>query len=152
VELAGLLYVDDDLDGVRALADAGVEGAASYLADLLAHHGDVDGLRTRADAGEEGAAWRLGELLAKRGDLDGLRALAIAGDKDAARRPADLLVGLLADRGDLEGAIQVLRARADVGDGDAWRLAELLIKQGRGEEAERLRRFGLNPDGSIASA
>jgi hypothetical protein len=31
-------------------------------------------------------------------------------------------------------------------------LAELLIKQGRGEEAERLRRFGLNPDGSTARA
>ena len=45
----------------------------------------------------------------------------------------------------------MLRARADVGDGlAAGRLAELLIKQGRGEEAERLRRFGLNPDGSIA--
>jgi hypothetical protein len=29
-------------------------------------------------------------------------------------------------------------------------LVSLLIKQGRGEEAERLRRFGLNPDGSIA--
>ena len=32
------------------------------------------------------------------------------------------------------------------------RLADVLIKQGRGEEAERLRRFGLNPDGSIACA
>jgi hypothetical protein len=30
------------------------------------------------------------------------------------------------------------------------KLPGLLIKQGRGEEAERLRRFGLNPDGSIA--
>jgi len=28
----------------------------------------------------------------------------------------------------------------------------VLLKQGRREEAERLRRFGLNPDGSIASA
>jgi len=28
----------------------------------------------------------------------------------------------------------------------------MLIRQGRGEEAEQLRRFGLNPDGSIASA
>jgi hypothetical protein len=28
----------------------------------------------------------------------------------------------------------------------------LLAKQGRDVEAERLRRFGLNPDGSIASA
>jgi hypothetical protein len=41
---------------------------------------------------------------------------------------------------------------ADVGHGDAAQLADLLTKLGRGEEAERLRRFGLNPDGSIASA
>jgi hypothetical protein len=46
-----------------------------------------------------------------------------------------------------------LRARADAGDQDATReLPGLLIKQGRREEAERLRRFGLNPDGSIAWA
>jgi hypothetical protein len=31
-------------------------------------------------------------------------------------------------------------------------LAGLLIQQRQGEEAERLRRFGLNPDGSIACA
>ena len=31
-------------------------------------------------------------------------------------------------------------------------LAKLLIKQGRDQEAERLRRFGFNPDGSIAHA
>jgi hypothetical protein len=67
---------------------------------------------------------------------------AAAGNEQAAGRLADLL----AERGDLDG----LRARADAGDGDAGRLADLLIKQGRGEEAERLRRFGLNPDGSIA--
>jgi hypothetical protein len=54
---------------------------------------------------------------------------------------------LLADRGDLDG----LRARADADDWPAAEpLAELLIKQGRGGEAERLRRFGLNPDGSMA--
>jgi len=47
----------------------------------------------------------------------------------------------------------VSRARADAGDENAARrLADLLMKQGRGEEAERLRRFGLNPDGSIACA
>jgi len=78
-----------------------------------------------------------------------LRARAAAGDEDAAER----LAGLLADRGDLDGAEQILRAQANAGD---WRadgpLADLLIKQGRSEEAERLRRFGLNPDGSIARA
>jgi hypothetical protein len=31
-------------------------------------------------------------------------------------------------------------------------LINLLIRQGQSEEAERLRQFGLNPDGSIACA
>lgn len=60
---------------------------------------------------------------------------------------------LLADRGDLDGAEQILRAQTDAGDEDAAApLADLLTRQGRGEEAERLHRFGLNPDGSIARA
>jgi len=114
---------------------------------LLVERGDLDGLRARADAGDLDAA----ERLADRGDLDGLRDLADAGHGYA----ADRLAGRLADRGDLDG----LRALADAGYDDATvrpqladLLADLLIKQGRGEEAERLRRFGLNPDGSIAWA
>ena len=92
------------------------------------------------------AARRLAGLLAEHGDLDQLRARADAGDGHAAQR----LDGLLAERGDLDGLEQFLRARADAGDGDAERLAELLTQRGQGEEAERLRRFGLNPDGSTA--
>jgi len=61
---------------------------------------------------------------------------------------AELLVG----REDLDGAEQILRAQADAGDGVVASLIAEVIKQGRGEEAERLRRFGLNPDGSTASA
>ena len=88
---------------------------------------------------------RLAELLAKAGDVDGLRAQADAGNRDAATRLAELL----AQRGDLDG----LRARADAGDEwAAARLPDLLIEQGRGEEAERLRRFGMTPDGAIACA
>jgi hypothetical protein len=34
----------------------------------------------------------------------------------------------------------------------AAQLVGMLTRQGRGEEAEQLHRFGLNPDGSIASA
>jgi hypothetical protein len=50
-------------------------------------------------------------------------------------------------------AIPLYRHAADVGDEDAARrLADLLAKQGRGEEAELLRQFGLNPNGSIACA
>ena len=65
------------------------------------------------------------------------------------KKVSGAVADLLAERGDLDG----LRARADAGDQDATReLSGLLIKQGRREEAERLRRFGLNPDGSIAWA
>ena len=82
-------------------------------------------------------------MRAWRGGQDALRARADAGDRAA----ADRLAGLLASHGDSDG----LLARADENDWDAARqLADLLIKQGRGEEAERLRRFGLNPDGSVA--
>ena len=162
-----------DLDELRARAAAGDKNAAVWLADLLADRGDLDELRARADGGDGHAASRLGRLLAGRGDLDELRARAAAGDRDAARGLAGLLagrgdldelraradagdesaawrlVGLLAGRGDLDE----LRARAGAGDKSAaWRLVDLLEKQGCGEEAERLRRFGLNPDGSIAWA
>jgi hypothetical protein len=140
--LASLLAERGDLEELRARADAGDFSATLHLASLLARLGDVDELRARADAGDGHAAELLASLLAERGDLDGLRARADAGDRPAAER----LVGLLAERGDLEE----LRARADAGDGDAARLAEVLTQQGRAEEAERLLRFGLNPDGSIA--
>jgi hypothetical protein len=155
--LAQLLEERGDLDGaaqiLRARADAGDEHAASRLAALLdgllskfgSHVGAARILRAAADAGDDRASRGLAQLLFERGDLDGLRARADAADQHAARE----LAGLLAGRGDLDG----LRARIDAGDEDAaWRLTELLIEHGRGEEAERLRRFGLNLDGSIACA
>jgi hypothetical protein len=130
--LAGLLANRDDLDELRDLDD---------LDDLY----DLDELRGRADADGWYAAIRLAGLLADRGDLDELRGRADAGDPFAGQK----LAGLLADRGDLDE----LRGRVDVGDPFAGqKLPGLLEKQGRGEEAERLRRFGLNPDGSIARA
>jgi hypothetical protein len=175
--LAEMLAEHGDLDELRARANAGDGNAAVELARLLAEHGDLDSavqlLRTRADAGDATAAYQLAELLAERGDLDELRARADAGDGTAALR----LAGLLAERGDLDelraradadggtaalrlaellaerGDLDELRARADAGDASAARvLVHVLAGQGPIEEAERLRRFGLNPDGSIASA
>ena len=144
-QLAKLLAKQGDLDGLRARADVGDKDAAEQLAKLLAKQGDLDGLRARADVGDKDAAEQLAKLLAKQGDLDGLRARADVGDRDAAER----LAKLLAKRGDLDG----LRTQADAGNGHAARrLADLLIKQDRNEEAQQLRRFGLNPDGSIACA
>ena len=143
--LAHVLAERGDLDQLRGRADTGDGHAADWLAELLAKREDLDELRARADAGDDGAAMRLAWLLAKRGDLDQLRGRADTGDGHAAGE----LARLLAERGDLDQ----LRGRTDVGDRFAadW-LPELLTKQGRSEEAARLRRFGLNPDGSIASA
>src|ERR1700749_284137 len=98
-------------------------------------------------AGDLLAAHQLAGMLAEHGDLDQLRARADAVDGNAAVQ----LARLLAERGDLNQAEQILRASADVGDGHARLLADLLTQQGRTEEAERLRRFGLAPDGSTAS-
>ena len=150
VQLADVLAQRGDLDGavqiLRTQADAGDQVAAFRLAWLLAERGDLSELRVRADAGNGHAAMQLAGLLEQRGDLDGLRARADAGDGSAVMR----LAWLLAQRGDLDEAVQIQLAQADADDGDTRRLAELLRQQGRGEEAERLRRFGLNPDGSVA--
>ena len=91
----------------------------------------------------------LARLLTGRGDLDGaeqiLRVWADDGDIDA----AEWLARLLAQRGDLDQ----LRARTAAGDRyAAAQLPDVLTKQGWCEEAERLRRFGLDLDGSIACA
>ncbi len=128
---------------LRARAEAGDGDAASWLARLLAERGDLEALRARAEAGDRTAAARLARLLAERGDLEALQARAEAGDGDAAWWLAELL----ARRGDLEA----LRARAEAGDRHASvRLPKVLREQGRHEEAEQLRRFGLDLDGSIA--
>ena len=66
-----------------------------------------------------------------------------AGDEWAVRRLAELL----AERGDLDGAEQILRARADAGDESAAsRLAELLAQ--RGDLAELLEERG-DLDGAL---
>jgi hypothetical protein len=143
--LAELLAARGDLEELRARVDvdAGDWEAARWLAELLRERGDLEELRARADAGDGPAAGQLAELLRERGDLDGLRARADAGDWHA----AIWLAALLRERGDLEE----LRARVDAGDGyAAGQLVALLAQQERGEEADRLRRYGLNPDGSIA--
>ena len=147
LQLATLLAEASGLDRLRAQADTGDGPAADRLAKVTAGRGALERavqiLRGRADAGDESAAEWLARLLAKVGDLDGLRARADAGDRDS----AEWLARLAAEAGDLDG----LRAQIDAGaDGAGMQLVSLLIKRGRGEEAERLRRLGLNPDGSIA--
>jgi len=178
--LANLLAERGDLDELRARTDDFDVHAGHRLVELLMERGDLDELedrmtssispikvdrlpeqpgeldmlRARSDSGDNRDAVRLAELLAQRGDLNEamqvLRSAADANDflgRYATNRYATKLAYLLAKRGDMDE----LRARVDAGDEHAaGPLAGLLIKQGRREEAKRLRRFGLNPDGSIA--
>jgi hypothetical protein len=145
LRLAELLAERGDVDGLHALADTGNQYAAWHLAQLLAERGDLDGLRALVDTGNQYAALYLARLLAERGDLDGLRALVDTGNQAA----ASCLAQLLAERGDVDG----LRVLIDTGnEGVAQWLPGLMAEQGRGEEAMRLRQYGLNPDGSIAHA
>jgi hypothetical protein len=178
--LTGLLVERRDVDELQSRANDGCWSSAAQLADLLAERGDVDGLRSLADAGDawavdrlieyqiehhpwdvdleelragarasqnllasrQCAAW-LAETLAKRGDFDELRSRADAGDWPAAAQ----LAGLLAGRRDLEG----LQHLANIGN--AWAghaLTDLLAGLLAPVDANRLRRFGLKPDGSIA--
>ena len=135
---------------LRRATVAGDRDAARRLAELLVDRGDVEGassvLQERADAGDGDAAWRLAGLLVDRGDVERassvLRERADAGDDYAAWRLAELL----ADRGDLEGLrSEVLRGN----HGAAKGLINVLVKQSP-DAAERLRRYGLNVDGSIS--
>jgi thioredoxin-like negative regulator of GroEL len=140
-QLACLLNDRGDLDQLRARADAGDDAAAGLLAGLLAGRGDLDALYEREDAGDEHATRWLNEFrdyeLAECGDLDGLRFWADAGDGFAAGE----LARLLAERGDLARAEQILRDRASAGDGAAaGQLARLLAERGDLDEAEQVLR------------
>jgi hypothetical protein len=179
--LAELLAKNGDLEELRTRANAGDANAVVLLYDLLAENGDLDELRARADAGDAYAATQLARALAERGNINEaaqiLRPLADASVEHADDQLAELLVenGVLeelrtrADAGDRcaawglarllaeNGDLEELRTRADAGEVHATReltdlLHEQLINQGRGKEAEQLRRLGLNPDGSIACA
>ena len=145
--LVNALAERGDLDELRSWAKADSYYANYRLARLLAERGDLDELRSWAEADRtfsSVAAVELASLLAERGNRGELRSLADDGDEDAARR----LARMLAECGDMDE----LLARVHAGDKHAAYVLAGLIKQSQGEEAEQLRRFGLNPDGSIASA
>jgi hypothetical protein len=171
--LAELLGEHGDLEELGSLADAGDVHAAFQLAVLKAKSGDLEELQFRADAGDQDAALELAtitcehqdlkertartevgdsqaggavvELLAEHGDVEELKVLAAAGDWYA----AGTLMELLTERGDLDALLALATAGHAGVDGY---LCELLTKQGRVDETQRLRRYGLNPDGkTIAS-
>ena len=144
--LANLLDKRDHLDELRIRADRGDESAARVLLGRevrgLAADGDVAALRTLAPTNRQAAA-ALVDVLADRGDIPALKELGDEGDDSAAARAAELLASV----GDEAG----LRDSVDRGHNSAAeRLADVLAAAGRAIDGNRLRCFGLRPDGSIA--
>jgi hypothetical protein len=113
------------LDELRARAVAGDDLAESVILTTLIEHGLVDGavaeLHRQVDDGIDDS-----------------------GDIDPAGELADLFVS--SNRiGDLKAEIQAGNRCA------GRRLVDVLTAQGKFEQADRIRRYGLNPDGTIAT-
>ncbi|HEV2088250.1 MAG TPA: hypothetical protein VGR21_08060, partial [Cryptosporangiaceae bacterium] len=142
---------DTALAELRALADAGREGAWSALVDALAEHGDdaaIQELRALADDGGGWARRRLVDVLGRRSDRGDdaataeLQARADSGDRLARTRLAEA-----ADR--RRGwTLALLRARVEAGEAQAQRA---LIKElsWRGDDAAlaELRAMAATSDG-----
>lgn len=160
-------------------ADGGDVYASSQLAELLGALGREDELRARMAAGDEWATAGLALAALDRGDLDeairldGLclypslhreigTALETMGRVDQAveyltaeeeKAGEWIYPHQINDLLKRHGRADALRARIDRGDASATDcLIELLIEQGRTEEAKNLRRHGLTADGSPARA
>ena len=160
-QLAKLLAEQYDTNAaimlLREHADAGDPFAALALAKLLAKAEDTDSLRERSHAGDPFAAVALSGLLVKRGNADAAitllrehagsghlfvsitlhQLLAERSDADALRERAagdPFAIVELAERGDADAAIALLRERADAGSPfAAIHLADLLTKENDAE-------------------
>jgi len=125
--LLGLLVRDGDLDGLRGLAAQGDLVAAAQLVALLAGD-DIDELRARAADGDRLATAWLADLDGGEARLDRLRQRADGGDRLALGHLAEVL----AERGRIDEAINLLQTRAEAGDRlAADHLADLLARYDR---------------------
>jgi hypothetical protein len=143
LQLAVLLAENEFLSELRQLSGRS-EQAKRVLAYYLADHGELDELRELAQSGHASMKDALVLLLAKEGRISDLRHLSDLGDIDASRH----LTRLLLQQGDRVGLLREVRA------GTAYafdRLAELFRAEGDFSSNERLVRFGITPEGEVAT-
>jgi hypothetical protein len=161
-------------DDLRVLAHIGNDQAHEALVEILLAQGHVD--EATAELGilasrNEYFKFRLVELLVALDHEDELSRLARSGDllfiegwaRLLARKDRIKDLQALTDAGSWGAASWLFRLLADQGrteelrrevsagtPGAVERLLALLTNQGRSELADRTRRFGLNPNGSLA--
>jgi hypothetical protein len=100
-------------------------------------------LREWADRGDQPSAWQLATMLADRNAVDELTRRADEGDQSMSWHLAELLARRDQTRG--------LVGRINAGDQHAGDLLPVVLtKAGRYDEALRVRRLGLDADGSVA--
>jgi len=163
--LADLLTDLGDVDQLRSRAERGDSAAAAALANLqrqqedrqreeegrrlasqLAAEGCVDKLRAHVDAHPNDlvSATYLDDLLYHNADVEGLRALG-----DAETYGTSNLINLLVRQGRIEEVIDEVHA------GNKWAKtawANWLRATGQHPLADRLDRYGILPDGTIAES
>jgi hypothetical protein len=135
--VAALLFRDGSVGEAEAVLDALARGgdhrATRLLAGMLAQTDRIMSLRARARTGDRAAHEVLAGITADRGWLDELWILA---DDDP--QATGLLAAALAEHGDADAAVAVLRPLADMGDRSARiRLASLLARFRPAELAAR---------------
>ncbi|MFJ3582939.1 hypothetical protein ACIPPS_12030 [Streptomyces sp. NPDC090127] len=148
---------DEAFDGLRALAAAGDFSSAIRLSELLVACGRaeeaLDLLRERERAGDPFVFVWLDHLLAEHGHADELADRATRGDTIALERLTHVAADALVTRGRFAEAFALLREGVDAGRKlAASELVGWLTRHGREDEADRLRRWGLDADGSVAAA
>jgi predicted negative regulator of RcsB-dependent stress response len=116
---------------------------------------DVDELRARADSGNAAGIDMLAQCLAEQGKAsEAIDALRDHHARFGIQVPAtgNRLAELLAGQGRFDEAIAALQTHTEAGcDMGTSHICKLLDVQGKRDEADRLRRFGLTADGKIAS-
>ena len=138
-QLVDLLAGQGRARELQALADAGDDYAGMQLAGLFADRGRVADLRARAAAGDNYAAIHLARLEHAEDSDVALELRISTGDGDAVLQLARRLAG----RGRSEEAKELLRPRADDGDGYAARqLDDLLLELGHLDELTARARSG----------
>jgi hypothetical protein len=135
--VAALLFRDGSIGEAEAvlaaLAAGGDHRAARLLAGMLAQTDRLVSLRTRAHHGDRAALEVLAGIAADRAWIDELWILA-----DVDPHATVLLAAALADRGDVDAALAVLRPLAETGEPAALvRLASLLARHRPAELAVR---------------
>ncbi|MGW8741770.1 hypothetical protein [Streptomyces sp. NPDC055794] len=148
---------DAAFEGLRKLAESGDYNSTIRLSELLVASGRteeaLDLLRDRDRAGDPFVFVWLDFLLEEQGRIEELELRAIAGDQIALERLSYAVADHLAAEGQHQDAFTVLRWQADTGMRMAARdLLKWLRRHNRTEEAERLERWGIGADGSIATA